>query len=562
MMKAKVSKLALACALVLQGAAFPALAGEQTRVAPQPHAVPQTRAQATAPMPRPHRPNILVIIADDVGLDLVPGMYPGLMERLTARYGADGFNHPQVGRINGHPASTPSLNRMAQQGMVFRQAWAHPFCSPSRASMLTGLAASKTHVATYADALSQSHHSFVADLRDQAGYSTAVFGKWHMAGLPGQPRDYPGMKPAEAGFDYFRGSMHAALSTYWDYRVQVQDQATGPDTWRDEAPRPHSLPGIRPTLLADVGWASDALDWIRQREAADPDKPWFTWLAFNLAHATIRQDPSAMMVPDRDTLDEPTRREIEACGGQYGSQNVGSCSGETLMRAMTNAMDTIIGRVLDEVDRLDPDTYVIFMGDNGTPMYGRPNLDFIDNMYITRVGRGKSSAYEGGAHVPLAIRGPGIGHGLQSDEFVHVTDLFATILQMAALPVPSQVPNSAGTGSEMIDAVSLMPILDGATAQVRDPQTDFIITESTNLMADSIKVVGVRNARYKVVCVQQATNCEFYDLASDPLEEYPLPRPDTCSGPMDAAQPEWNYCRLAGVAASRSILTGTPRATR
>ncbi len=59
--------------------------------------------------------------------------------------------------------------------------------------------------------------------------------------------------------------------------------------------------------------------------------------------------------------------------------------------------------------RLDRDTIVIYVGDNGTPMYGRPQLDFIDNLYITRTGRGKGTAYESGARVPLAIRGPGIG---------------------------------------------------------------------------------------------------------------------------------------------------------
>lgn len=526
----KASRLAIACALAASAWAAPAAAQDL-----------------------PSRPNILLIIADDVGIDMTSGMYPRLIEQLTARYGPQGLAHPEFGKIDGKPASTPVLDRFAEQSMVFSQAWAHPFCSPTRASLLTGLSAGRTHVATYADPLDQSHHSFVGDLRD-AGYRTAVFGKWHMAGLPGQPRDYPGMKPKEAGFDLFRGNMHAALPTFWDYPVHVQDGATPAGEWRTETAQAHSLPGIAPTLLADVGWGAETIDWIEQREAAEPDRPWFAWLAFNLAHATARQVPSAMMAPDADTLDEPSRKELEACGAEFGTQNVGSCSGEALMRAMTNSMDTIIGKVLEAVDRLDPNTYVIFIGDNGTPMYGRPNLDFIDNMYITRSGRGKSSAYESGARVPMAIRGPGIQAGAKSAEFVHVTDLFPTILQMAGLPVPDAVPVSGEAGQEALDGVSLMPILSGQADSVRDPAADFVITESTNLMANGIKVVGVRNGAYKVVCIDAATDCEFYNLRDDPLEEYPLAKPASCARDYVPTEPAWHYCRLTRVAAERTIL--------
>jgi arylsulfatase A-like enzyme len=61
------------------------------------------------------------------------------------------------------------------------------------------------------------------------------------------------------------------------------------------------------------------------------------------------------------------------------------------MRAMTNAMDTVIGKVLAAVDALDPNTYVIFVGDNGTSMY-RGGSHFVDNMYLTTTGRGKGTA--------------------------------------------------------------------------------------------------------------------------------------------------------------------------
>ncbi|MXO88128.1 sulfatase-like hydrolase/transferase [Alteraurantiacibacter aestuarii] len=504
----------------------------------------------------PRRPNILLIISDDVGLDVTPGMVPGLMEQLIAQYGPEGHDHPDYQAINGHPASTPVLDQLADDGMVFTDAWAQPFCSPTRASLLTGLFAGRTHVQTYADALSQNHDSFVRTLADRGGYSTAVFGKWHMAGLPAEGGDYPGMKPKEAGFQLFRGNMHAALPSFWDYPLHVQDAGTPAGQWRTEEAPVASLPGIAPSTYAAVAKGSDTIDWIRAQEEADPDRPWFTWLAFNLSHATAIQQPSAMMVPNADTLDDVSRAEMEACGGTFGTNEVGNCSGEALMRAMTNSMDTIIGQVLAAVDDIDPNTYVIYIGDNGTPMYGRPNLDFIDNMYITRTGRGKGSAFESGAHVPMVIRGPGIEAGSQNGEFVHVADLFATILSLAGLEVPETVSNSAGDAQIALDSVSLDPILRGGADRVRDPDHDFILTESSNLMTGGTKVIGARNATFKLVCTDSTEDCDFYNLTSDPLEEYPLPEPGSCAASEDwtTADPFWHYCFLLDVVAKRSIL--------
>jgi len=511
----------------------------------------------------PARPNILLIIADDVGMDVTTGMYPGLTEDLLRQYGPEGLNHPDYRAIDGAPASTPVLDAFAEQSMVFSDAWAQPFCSPTRASLLTGLFVAKTDVATYADALSQNHDSFVKHLRDEGGYATGVFGKWHMAGLP-DPNgpDYPGMKPKEAGFDLFEGGLHAALPSYWDYEIQVQDEATPAGEWRTEAPRERSLPGIAPTTYAAVAKGADTIDWIRAREAEDPDRPWFGWLAFNLSHATAGGHPSQMIIPNADTLDEATRREIEACGGHFGTADPGDCSGEAQMRAMTNSMDTIIGKVLEAVDAIDPNTYVIIVSDNGTPMYGRPNLDFIDNMYITRKGRGKGSAFESGARVALAIRGPGIAAGSKSGEFVHVVDLYSTILAVAGLTAPETVPNSTGDGMVKLDGVSLMPILSGEATEVRDPVEGYLLTESSNLMKQGETVVGARNATYKVVCIDAADNCALYDLTADPLEEYPLDAPESCPAATDAAAPEsprWNYCYLTGIVARNSILKAPPQ---
>ena len=525
--------------------------------APAVAAAPATEAVVVAPTPT-RAPNILLIISDDVGMDVSTGMYEGLVASMVERYGPSGLNHPNFSAIEGSPASTPRLNELARDSMVFVNTWANPFCSPTRASLLTGLFAGRNHVLTYADPLSQRHTSFVQMLRDEGGYSTAIFGKWHMAGLPGGDADYPGMKPREAGFDLFKGNMHAALRGYWDWDYQIQDADTAPGEWRTETPPVKSLPGIAPTNYSEVVKAADTIEWITAQEQANPDKPWFAWLAFNLSHATAVQVPSAMAIPNADTLDETSRAEAEACGGQFGSNNTGTCSGEALMRIMTNSMDTIIGKVLDTVDQLDPNTYVIYIGDNGTPMYARPNLDHIDNLYITRSGRGKGSGYESGARVPLAIRGPGIAPHTSSNEIVHAVDLFATSLQLAGLEVPAQVPDSEGTGTLTPDSVSLTPLLFNTAQNVRDPNTGYVLTETVNLMTQSTSIVGARNANYKLVCVESVEACEFFDLQNDPLEEFALARPETCeayaNGMWTAANPEWHYCRLTEVVRTESFL--------
>jgi arylsulfatase A-like enzyme len=505
-------------------------------------------------------PNILLVISDDIGLDVTSSMSPGLIRGLSETYGPKGLDHPSYRAIAGRPASTPVLDELAREGMVFTNVWAHPFCSPTRASIMTGLYAAKTHVASYQDALSKNHTTFVQRLKDEAGYRAAVFGKWHLAGLPGNPVSYPGVKPRQAGFEVFKGNMHAALATFWNYDYQVQDESTPADQWRAQTPPQKSLPGVAATTYAPVVNAADTIEWITARETDSPDTPWFVWLASNLSHATAQRTPSQMAVPNADTLDAESAKEMRECGGEFGSGTVGSCSGEALMRAMTNSLDTTIGKVLEVVDDLDPNTYVIYIGDNGTPMYGRPGLDFIDNMYITRSGRGKGTVYESGARVPLAIRGPRIEAGSASSEYVHAADLYSTILELAGLDVPERVSNSDGNGTVPLDAVSLAPILFDSATAVRDPNLGYVLTETHDLMRGGIREVGARNKNYKVLCTNGtgAGDCRFYDLARDPLEEYPLEIPETCdaygAGSWTPADEAWHYCRLTEVVGKGSFL--------
>jgi arylsulfatase A-like enzyme len=497
-------------------------------------------------------PNILLIIADDVGIDVATNLYPGLIDDLAGMYG---------NAVRGRPASLPVLtDRLAQQGMVFLNTWAQPYCSPSRATMITGLFEDKTQVKKPDDPLSSHHTTFVQRLKSEANYSTAAFGKWHLAG---PSPNWSGVRPRQAGFDFFRGNFDSYIPDYWSYVVHVQDNNTTGTNYSTESAPTKFLPGIASTKYAPVVKAADTIDWINARTTENPDKPWFVWLAFNLSHVTFEYlgAQGKMVVPNADTLDDPSWQEMHDCGGTFGSNIVGSCTGRQLMRAMTNSMDTVIGKVLDVIDSLDSDTYVIFIGDNGTPMYGYPIGNQIDNMYITINGRGKGTPYESGCRVPLVIRGPGITAGTQSAGFVHEADLFATCLQLAGLEVaPENLDylNSAGN-SVQLDAVSLTPILFGpATTLSRDPKEGYLLTE-VGVYYGSPNKVGARNATYKVLCTTNTSNCTFYNLVDDPLEEDPITdsrRPNSCTDYNNTwapPEPQWNYCRLIEVVNQYSI---------
>lgn len=509
------------------------------------------------------RPNILLIIGDDIGFDVTTDMYPGVIDALLKQYGPSGHNHPDYKLIQGHPADTPTLDAFAQAGMRFTHAWAQPFCANTRSSLLTGLFPVNTGVLDYTGWLPLYHYSFVKDLHDKAGYATAVFGKWHIAGLAGRPaqggKQYPGMKPKQAGFDLFEGNLNGGIQTYWKYDYQVQDSTTPADQWRNEPAPTRSLPGVAPTTYAPVVKVADAVNWITEQHKNNPDKPWFVWFAFNLSHITGQQNPNPMAVPNKDTIDATAIREMESCGGTFGSANTGDCTDKQLMRAMTNAADTLIGKMLKTVDSLDPNTYVIYMGDNGTWMFGK-RREFIDNMYITRVGRGKGTSTEAGSRVEFAIRGPGIKPGSVSDTAISTTDLAPTILELAGLTPPRMVPGLKEGSTVPMDGVTLTPILFNGATQTRDPDTGYLLAETTNPIKNNIREAGARNAQYKIICDENAAtqSCTFYDLLDDPIEEYPLPRPASCdgykSGKLKPQDRDWNFCRLQEVIATKSFL--------
>ncbi len=111
-----------------------------------------------------------------------------------------------------------------------------------------------------------------------------------------------------------------------------------------------------------------------------------------------------------------------------------------------------------------------------------------------------------------------------------------------------------------MQSTSLAPILFSDAKSVRDPEQGFILTETHDLMRGGIREVAARNGTHKVLCTDAASpaQCTFYNLATDPLEEFPLDEPASCAGYADGtSSPEesgWHFCRLTDVISRHSFL--------
>ena len=183
----------------------------------------------------------------------------------------------------------------------------------------------------------------------------------------------------------------------------------------------------------------------------------------------------------------------------------------------------------------------------------------LDNMYLTLTGRGKGTVYESGSRVGFAVRGPGIEAGSESTEFIHATDIYNTCLNLAGLLSVTQNRDRNNITVDS-DSISLTPILFGDVYTVRDPNEDYILTETSY----GGNQTGARNSSYKVLARSSyigGVTYEFYNLLDDPLEEYNLEAgmPDSCGnyeGEWDReTDPEWHYCHLKEMISQHSIVT-------
>ncbi len=396
---------------------------------------------STAPDP----PNILIIIADDMGVDMV-GVY-------DEGDSAAGFVPP-----------TPNIDALSEDGVLFRNVWSNPVCSPTRATIMTGRYGFRTGIGwalkSISDPLSIDEFT-MAESVSAAGYATALIGKWHLGDDAGSDE-----APNEMGWQHFAGAMEGTLDDY------CPRDCTG---WR-------KVEDGDPTLsynYATTEQVDDALDWLDEQAPMDP---WLLWLAFNAPH-----DPFHLPPTDLHSYDELAE------------------SGESdheYYKAMVQAMDSEIGRLLDSMDTEQlANTTIIFLGDNGTPKT-TTMPPFISE-------HAKATMYEGGVNVPLIIAGAGVvDPGRESAALVNTTDLFATVAELTGGDYPDD---------RELDSISMVPYIQNTS---RTSIRTWVYAEAFRDGDSGAAATGqtIRDRRYKLIRLDDDDEELLFDLVMDPWE--------------------------------------------
>ena len=398
------------------------------------------RHQATEPAgasPQPVFPNIVLILADDLG------------------YGDIGSYNPES-RI-----PTPNIDRLAAQGVRFTDAHSPAsICTPSRYAILTGRYAWRTRLKSgvtwgYSPPLIGPQEPTLASVLKEKGYATACIGKWHL-GLGWQSKDGEPVRaeptgdagnvdftkpirggPNDLGFDYFFGI--SVTLDFGPYCYIEQDRTVGipsllknsdhlPPRYREQTPS-LTTPDFRDDQVGP-DFTDRAVSWMTRTVSQDPVRPFFLYLPLHSPHVPH-------VPPDFIAGLSQAGRRGDMCA----------------------EVDWTVGRVLETLDQLGiaQNTLVMFASDNG-PLpgdrrelgpgeeykgYGHPgNYETFDHRASGTFRAGKHSVYEGGHRVPLVARWPGrIEAGSTSGDLVLLNDIFATA---AALLGTEPGPDSGG----------------------------------------------------------------------------------------------------------------------
>ena len=351
------------------------------------------------------RPNILLIVADDLG-------------------------YADVGFHGVEDIPTPNLDALAARGVRFSNGYVSgTWCSPTRAGLLTGRYQQRFgvrgHEGTPDEALSLEETT-LADRLKAAGYATGAIGKWHLG-------TGPEFHPLERGFDEFFGFLRGAHNFWPGVPLILFPDRTGRGPYIEEIEQ--RAMGGRQILrgrehVPEEAYLTDAFG----REAVSfierhASEPFFLYLSFNAVHTPMQATVDRLA--SFATTAHPVRR---------------------VYNAMTLAMDEAVGAVFEQLRRsgIEDDTLAFFISDNGGPTVLRFAYNASDNSPL----RGsKGSTLEGGIRVPFVVSWPGgLPSGMLYDEPAIQLDFLPTALAAAGVPVDPEW---------QLDGVNLLPYLRG-----------------------------------------------------------------------------------------------------
>nr|WP_246456418.1 sulfatase-like hydrolase/transferase [Ruficoccus amylovorans] len=404
------------------------------------------------------RPNVIVLLLDDVGKGWIPpyadhlsadDIEPEIYARYVQVHGHQGAVDKQK-HIEAAQACMPTLSRLASEGTVFNQAYATAaLCSPSRAGLLTGSFQQDWGAYWNKDVDDfgiPPERTVIAEPLARAGYRTGVVGKWHVA--PHDPAYIEKIWVEDLGQELPVARYYNGLWPEIDKRL------------RDTAWRSSSQPGFHPLDRGfdyyygynshdDVDYGSATLWENHELVPKRPEGEFLTDLFNEKACAFIRDslqagDPFFLYYAPK-TLHGP----ISAPPGHYteqfssGNQFTDEYAGHLL--ALDHGIEMMLA-VLAEYGQLD-NTLFIFTADNGCTLYYVPP-------YNAPNRGGKGTGWNGGLNVPLIVWQPGLTTGGESDELVSLADLMPTVLDAAGADIPGD-----------IDGRTLLPYLRGQAAR-------------------------------------------------------------------------------------------------
>ncbi len=368
---------------------------------------------------RDGRPNVLILFTDDQGtLDV-------------NSYGATDLH-------------TPNMDKLAETGIRFTQAYAHTVCCPSRAALLTGRHPNRGGVQNWLQgdrngSDSKNANMFtsevtMAEVFKEEGYKTALFGKWHLGAKKGHG-------PLDQGFDHYFGHLSGFIENYRHHFMHGKGYhdlyQNDEEIWRKGE--------YFPEMMVD-----ETLKYIDENK----EHPFFAMVSFNLPH--YPEQPEGQFKEAFADLDMPRR---------------------SYARVMAT-VDHQIGRIIKQLEQsgVRDDTIIIFCSDNGHSEENNKGVSVEDHTsgypkgyyYLAHGGGGytgkwighKGTYFEGGIRVPAVISYPKLlPQGEVRDQVVTVMDWLPTLIDLIGLPNPEND----------LDGHTMMSIINNPTAPTKHP---------------------------------------------------------------------------------------------
>ncbi len=414
----------------------------------------------------PSKPNIIYILADDLG-------YGDL-----SCYGQEKF-------------STPNIDKLASQGMIFTQHYSgNTVCAPSRSALLTGMHTGHTPVRGNKEIQPEGQYPIpddtytMAEALKKGGYITGAFGKWGL-GYPGSEGD-----PVNQGFDTFYGYNCQRLGhNYYPYHLW-----SNKDSIVLSGNAGHAKNEYAPNLIQ-----KKALEFLEKNK----DTTFFMYVPTIIPHAELVA-PEAIMAKYRGKfLPEKKYKGLDDGPDYRKSSYESQDEPHAAFVAMIEIMDTQVGEIMAKVKELgiEDNTIIVFASDNGPHTEGGA-----DPKYFKSSGplKGvKRDLYEGGIRVPMIIKWPGkIKEGAKTDLVSAFWDVFPTFSEIAGIAVPAN-----------LDGISFLPtLLNKPEAQKQHEYLYWEFHEKGGRQA-------VRKGKWKAVkynvLKQPNAPIELYDLSQD-----------------------------------------------